>query len=150
MAVAAAKMGAMKTHMFRTYVLMNGGHYLNGEVQQIQDLVENVRRSHQTRVRSSSDNTTQRIPGAIVHPVQKLVRSGPSEELGRSVVEPRIILMNNLDGRGNAQIPIRSEPRRTDGSRTIPDKSVPEWSNEGLGRRRHHTDPCRRHPRGQN
>ena len=121
MAVAAAKMGAMKTHMFRTYVFMNGGHYLNGEVQQVQDLVENVRRSHQTRVRSSSDNTTQRIPGAIVHPVEELVGSGPRQELRGAVVEPGIVLVDNLCVILHFhQLQTRSERQRRDGSKTTP------------------------------
>ena len=70
--------------------------HLDGEVQHVQDLMEEIRSSHQTRIGSSPNNTTKRIPGAIIHPVEELIGSGPSQELGSTVVEPGIVFVNHL------------------------------------------------------
>ena len=43
--------------------------HLNGEMEEVQDLVEEVGRGHQTRISSTANNTTQRIPGTIIHPI---------------------------------------------------------------------------------
>ena len=96
---------------------------LNREVQHVQHLVEEVGSAHHTGVRSTSYNTTQRIPGAIIHPVEELVGSRPRQELCGTVVEPGIVLVNNLRIiRHHDFLLIRSERQRRDESKTTPDR----------------------------
>ena len=95
--------------------------HLDREVQHVQHLVEDVGGAHHAGVRRSAHNTAQRIPGAIVHPVEELVGSGPRQELRGAVVEPGIVLVDNLCVILHFhQLQTRSERQRRDGSKTTP------------------------------
>ena len=65
-------------------------------MEEVQDVVDGDRGHHHAGIDGATDDTAQGIPGAVIEPVEEVVGSGPGKVLGGSVVEPGIILVNDL------------------------------------------------------
>ena len=64
-------------------------------MKEVQDVVENGGRDHQTRIDGATNDPSQRIPSSVVEPIVKLVKSFISQKFGCAVVEVGIKLVNH-------------------------------------------------------
>lgn len=65
------------------------------QIEEMQNPVKDGSSKHQTRINSSSDGTTQRIPTSVIKPIQELKKTFMSQVLGSTEVEVGIELVDN-------------------------------------------------------
>lgn len=58
-------------------------------VHRIQNVMDRSRRHHQTGIHRSTDDTSERIPGSFVEPIQKRIESIFYHIMRGSIVEPK-------------------------------------------------------------
>ena len=78
---------------------------VDGDVEEVKDVIDGGRRHHQAGINSAADDTTQRIPSAIVEPIVELVKPFLRQETSR----PERVLGEKE--RRNLWIQLRQEER---------------------------------------
>lgn len=68
---------------------------VHGDVERVEDPMDGARRDHEARVDRATDDATERIPGALIEPVEEVVEAVRYHVVGRAVVEPRVELVND-------------------------------------------------------
>ena len=68
---------------------------VNGHVERVENPVDSTRCEHEARVDGAADDTAQRVPGALVEPVEKVVVAILDHVVSGAVVEPGIEFVND-------------------------------------------------------
>lgn len=69
--------------------------YVHGDVERVEKPMDGARRDHETRVDSAAYNATERVPGALVEPVQEVVEAVDYHVIRSAIVEPRVELVDD-------------------------------------------------------
>ncbi|KAJ8524775.1 hypothetical protein ON010_g16341 [Phytophthora cinnamomi] len=70
--------------------------HVDGDVEQVEHPVHERRRVHEPRVDGAADDAAQRVPRAVVEPVEELEEALGRQVLGRAEVEVRVELVDHL------------------------------------------------------
>jgi pyocin large subunit-like protein len=74
----------------------------------VQAVVDDGGGGHESRVDRAADDAAQRVPRAVVEPVQEVVEALARKVLGRAEVEVRVELVNDLVAESEATYPRQS------------------------------------------
>ena len=66
---------------------------MNGNVERVEDVVDEARGEHEAGIDGAADNATERVPGALVEPVEEVIEAVRDHVIGGAVVEPRVELV---------------------------------------------------------
>ena len=66
---------------------------VDGDVEEVEDVVDGGRSHHQTRVYRASDDSTQRVPSAIVEPIVEFVKALLRQETSRPCKEFMLVTL---------------------------------------------------------
>lgn len=63
---------------------------IDGDREEAEEVVEDTAGDHETRVQSTTGNSTQRVPCSVIEPIPEVVETVRNEVLGSSEVEPGV------------------------------------------------------------